>query len=142
MADISLTAAKIRPLNGAIVRRGTAGGTITPGMSVYLDGTNGWKAADADALASSQARGIVVSDGYGSVSFASGQVVDIVVFGPVEGFASMTPGGAVFVSTTAGGLDQTASTTPGDYPFAIGWAEQASVLFVAPQVTVPTAVAS
>ena len=138
MASVTLTVASIKPLNGAIVRRGTAGATLTPGMFVYLDGTNGWKAADADALASAQGRGVVVSDGVGSVSFASGVVVDIVTYGPVAGFASMTPGGAVFNSVTAGDLDQSAPALSGDYPFAAGWAESASVLFVNPQITVPT----
>lgn len=138
MASISLTVASIKPLNGAITRRGTAGATLTPGMFVYLDGANGWKAADADALASAQGRGVVVSDDSGSVSFASGVKVDIVVFGPVAGFANMTAGGAVFNSVTAGDLDQSAPALTGDYPFAAGWAESASVLFVNPQIHVPT----
>jgi hypothetical protein len=143
MGAITITsAAKVRPLNGAITRRGTAGATLTPGQAVYLDGANGWKLADADAQASAQARGVVVSDGYGSVSFASGQVVDIVVLGPVEGYASMTPGGPVYVSPTAGALDQTLSSTAADYNFIIGWAEQATVLFVLPENAVPTAVPS
>lgn len=138
MASITLTAASIKPLNGAIMRRGTAGATLTPGAAVYLDGTNGWKLADADAVASAQARGIVVSDGFGSTSFASGSAVDIVVHGPVAGYASMTIGGAVFNSVTAGDVDQTAPALSGDYPFAIGWAESASVIFVQPQSHVPT----
>lgn len=138
MADVTVTPAKVRPLNGAVVRRGSAGATLTPGQAVYLDGANGWKLADADALASAQARGVVVSDGNGGVSFASGQTVDIVTHGPVEGFSSLTPGGAAFVSTTAGALDQTAPAASGDYPFSIGYAEQATVLYVAPQSHVPT----
>jgi len=138
MADVAVTAANVRPLHGAVVRRGTAGATLTPGQAVYLDGANGWKLADADALASAQARGIVIADGVGSVSFASGARVDIVIYGPVVGYASMTPGGAAFVSTTAGAIDQTAPAATGDYPFAIGWAEAADVLFVQPQTIVPT----
>lgn len=138
MADVTVTAANVRKLEGAVSRRGVAGATLTPGQFVYLDGTNGWKLGDADALASAQARGIVVSDGNGSVSFASGQTVDIVVHGPVAGFSSMTPGGAGFVSTTAGAMDQTAPATTGDYPFAVGYAESASIFFVAPQSHVPT----
>ena len=140
MADITLTAASIRPLNGAIVRRGLAGATLTPGQVVYLDGANGWKPADADAVASAQARGVVVSDGSGAVSFASGTNVDIVVLGPVTGFASMTAGAAVYVSTTAGAMDQTKPATAGDYVFEVGWAEAAATLFVNPQVKVPTVI--
>lgn len=137
MASISLTAANIKPLTGAISRRGTAGATLTPGAFVYLDGANGWKLADADAVASAQGRGVVVADDSGSTSFASGAVVDIVVFGPVAGYTGMTVGGAVFNSVTAGDLDQTAPALAGDFPFAAGWAESATVLFVQPQISVP-----
>lgn len=140
MADISVTAAVVRPLNGAVVRRGTAGGSGNLGAAVYLDGTNGWKLADADAEASSQGRGVVVgvNGNTALTAFVSGDEIDIVRQGPVAGFASMTPGGAVFVSTTAGAMDQTAPATAGDFPFAIGYAESASVLYVQPQITVPT----
>jgi len=138
MADITKTAASVRPLNGAVIRRGTLkSADIAPGHAVYLDGTNGWELADADAVASAQAKGIVVGLPDGAVASAAGDVADIVVSGPVEGFASMTPGGAVFVSTTAGAMDQTAPATSGDFPYAIGWAESATVLFVNPQATVP-----
>lgn len=139
MASVTLTVANIRPLDGAVVRRGTAGATLTPGAAVYLDGANGWKLGDGDAVASAQCRGIVVSDGFGSVSFASGAAVDIVRSGPIAGFTSMTPGGAVFVSNTPGEIDQTASVTTGDFVFAIGYADSATVLFVQPQISVPVA---
>ena len=139
MADISSTAASVRPLTGAVIRRGTLeSASVVPGQAVYLHGTSGWELADADAEASAQAKGIVVALPDGAVASAAGDVADICVFGPVEGYASMTPGGAVFVSTTAGAMDQTAPATAGDYPYAIGWAESATVLFVNPQATVPT----
>lgn len=144
MGSISVTAASVKLMNEneVIKIRGTVGATITPGQPVYLDGTNGWKPADADAAASGMARGIALSDAYGSVSFAVGQKIDIVIFGRVGGFASMTPGGNVYVSLDAGRLDQTAPPNSGDFIFAVGWAESASVLFVQPQITVPTANAS
>jgi len=140
MGAIAVTAASVKLLNehNAVTVRGTVGATITPGQDVYLDGTNGWKPADADALASSQGRGVALSDIFGSVSFAVGQAIDIVVFGRVGGFASMTPGGAVFGSVSAGAMDQTPATLNDDFNFAMGWAESASVLFVQPQITVPT----
>lgn len=137
MADVSKTAADIRPLNGAVVRRGLLGEAAVPGDLVYLDGNNGWKLADADALASAQARGMVVSDGNGSTSFAIGATVDIVMEGAVEGFSGMTPGGNGYVSTTAGAFDQTAPASAGDYPFAAGFAESATVFYVRPQSTLP-----
>lgn len=144
MANITVTAASVKLLNEneVIKIRGTVGATVTPGQPVYLDGSNGWKPADADAAASGMARGIALSDNFGSTSFASGTVIDIVIFGRVGGYASMTPGGNVFVSLDAGRLDQTAPPNSGDFIFAVGWAESASVIFVQPQITVPTANAS
>lgn len=139
MADIVATIANVLLPNERqnIIIRGVAGGTILPGEPVYLDGTNGWKKGDADAAASGQIRGIAISSG-GALTYASGESLDIVVYGPVSGFASMTPGAAVFVSTTAGSMDQTAPAAGGDFPFAVGWAMTAGVIFVDPQVTVPT----
>ena len=144
MSDISVTAASVKlPNDNEVIKiRGIAGATLTPGQPVYLDGTNGWKPADADAAASGMARGLVLGDGYGGTSFASGAVVDIVCYGRVTGYASMTPGGNVYVSLNAGALTQTAPPDSGDFIFAIGWAESASTIFVQPQITVPTANAS
>lgn len=139
MADVTVTAANVRPLNGALIQRGEAGGSGSVGDVVYLNGANGWAQADADAEASAQARGVVVAVGAeGETSFADGDKIDIVTEGPVEGFASMTPGGVAYVSTTAGAIDQTAPAASGDYPFVIGWARSASVLYVHPQAVVPT----
>ena len=142
MADIAYTAANVHlPNENEVVKiRGTAGAAgLVPGMPLYLDGTNGWKAADADVAASGQARGILVSIVNGSVSSVVGDRLDIVTEGRIGGYASMTPGAAVFVSTTVGRLDQTASVTEDDYVFAIGWAEAADVIYVHPQITVPSA---
>ena len=144
MADITKTPASVKlPNENEVIKiRGLAGATLVPGQPVYLDGSNGWKPADADAAASGMARGIVLGDGHGSVSIPSGVMVDIVTQGRIAGFASMTPGLNVYVSLTAGSLDQTAPPNSGDFIFAIGWAESASVIYVDPQITVPTANAS
>lgn len=144
MADITRTAANVRLVNEhqAIVIRGVAGATITPGQPVYLDGNNGWKPADADVAASAMVRGIALGDNYGSVSFASGTTIDIVVFGRVTGYSSMTPGSNVYCSLNAGEITHTAPPNSGDFIFAAGWAESATTIFVAPQITVPTANAS
>jgi len=58
MGAISVTAASVKLMNEneVIKIRGTVGATVTPGQPVYLDGTNGWKPADADAAASGMAR--------------------------------------------------------------------------------------
>lgn len=139
MADISITGGQVRPLNGAIIRRFDAGATVSVGQAVYVDTSGDVRPADADAEASAQARGVVVGVGVaGATSAATGQTVDVVTHGPVAlGASGLTDGAAVYVSTTAGAMDQTAPASAGDYPFVIGWAEADGVLYVQPQVTVP-----
>lgn len=142
MAAITVTAASVRPADGYPLhtRRYNAGGTVTPGQAVYIAADGDVEAADGDAAASAEAIGIALSDGFGSTSFAAGNRIDVVTHGPVGGFSGMTPGLPVYVSPTAGALDQTASATTGDFNFIIGYAESATVLFVQPSLVVPIAV--
>ena len=132
MSDVSVTAASVRPLPGAIVRRYDAGDTVTPGQAVYLASDGDVEAADADAEASARAIGIAVAGPDGKVSFAAGDRLDVVVHGPVTGFSSLTPGGLMYTSTTAGSLADAAATAADDYIWVIGYAESASEVFVAP----------
>ena len=140
MADIAITAASVRPLNGAIVRRFNAGAAVSVGQAVYVDGSGNVQAADADVLASSQGRGIVVGVGVAGQTAASvGQPVDVVTHGPVAmGASGLTDGAVVYVSVTAGAMDQTKPALTGDYPFIIGWAESDGAIYVQPQIIVPT----
>lgn len=142
MADIVTVAAKVRPLTGAVVRRYAASASLTVGQAVYVHTDGTIKAADADAVASAQARGILVAVGIdGATSAASGDLCDVVVFGPVAvGVTGLTEGAVVYVSTTAGAMDQTASVTTGDFNYVVGWVEADDVIFVQPQMTVPAAV--
>ena len=139
MAAISITSGQVRPLNGAIIRRFAAGAAVSVGQAVYVDSSGDVQPADADAAAASQARGVVVAVGVaGATSAATGEQVDVATHGPVAlGTSGLTDGSAVYVSTTAGAMDQTAPAASGDFPFVIGWAEADSVLYVQPQVTVP-----
>jgi hypothetical protein len=141
MAAISITGGLVRPLNGAIIRRFAAGGTVSVGQAVYVDSSGDVQAADADDVAQAQARGVVVGVGVaGATSASTGQQVDVVTHGPVAlGASGLTDGAAVYVSPTAGAMDQTIPATAGDFPFVIGWAESDGVLYVQPQVTVPVA---
>lgn len=140
MADITVTAANVRPLEGAVMRRGTAGGSGSVGDLVYQASDGDWEQADADFLANSQARGVVVgvNGQAGATAFTAGDRLDIVRWGPVAWGASMTIPGRVYVSTTAGKGDQTAPASAGDYPFVVGYAEAANILFVEPQSGIPT----
>ena len=140
MADVTLTAANIRPLNGAILRRYDTGGTVTSGSAVYVAADGDVEHADGDDVDQSQARGIAISDASGSTSFAAGTRIDVVTYGPVTGYTDLTPGAAVYVSVTAGKMDQTASATAGDFNYIIGYAESATTIFVCPQMAIPAAV--
>jgi hypothetical protein len=132
MADITVTAKQVSPLPGAIVRNLVAAGTGSVGDAVYIDG-NG-KAAQADGDAGSgaeKARGIVVSAGTeGAVTFAAGDMLSVVFFGPVSGFASMTPNALHYISDTAGAVADAAGTNS----HIIGFALSDTVLFVQPQL--------
>jgi hypothetical protein len=139
MGAITYTAANVKlPNETEVIKiRGVMGAaSIVPGMAVYLDGTSGWKAADADVAASGQARGILATLPNGGVLSSVGDRGDIVTEGRITGYEGMTPGAAVFASVTAGRLDQTPAGND-DYTFAIGWAESATTIYVHPQITVP-----
>lgn len=142
MADLSPTASKVRPLHGCSIRRfAAASANVAVGKAVYVKSDGKIELADADAVGSAQARGVVVAVGVnGATTAAAGDQCDVVTRGPVElGLTGLTDGSAVYVSTTAGAMDQTAPAGVGQYKFVVGWAESDTVLFVNPQVTVPAA---
>ena len=115
------TAANIKPLDGAIVRRHICGTTVAVGEIVSLQ-SDGY-VDPSDATASDEAIGIALQAGVIT------NTIDVVCIGPVNCLTGATPGKTVFNSTTAGEPTETDSgnTT------AIGWAESATVLFVYPE---------
>jgi len=131
MSSVTVTAADVRPLPGAIVRRYEAGATMTPGDLVYVASDAQVELADIDGAASAQAIGIVVAGPQGKVSFVVTEQVDVVVFGPVTGFSSLTPGALHYGSVTAGDIETAAPAgSSGDYLWIVGYAESATTLFV------------
>lgn len=130
MADVTVVANDVRPPGNVNsdtrVIKGRLGATVTAGQSIYLDGTNGWKPADADAQASANAKGMALKGG------ANGETVPIVTLGPIEGFSGLTPGTDYYVSTTEGGICPYADLGAGNYPCRIGWARTATQLVVEP----------
>jgi len=123
MTVIARTKADVRPLAGAIIRRGEAGGTIEAGEAVYLNSTNGWKIADGSAAASLAGLvGVMVAP----QDAADGDIIDICLSGPVTGYAAMDPGALHYVSDTDGEID----TAAGTKTKIIGYAESATVLWV------------
>lgn len=112
------TAANIKPLEGAVIRRGTAGDTIAAGEIVELQSDGYWDAAAASA--------VVMNGGIALQAASAGEKIDVVVFGPVKCLTGATPGAIVYVSDTAGEPAETAGTKSA----VIGYNESATVLFV------------
>lgn len=112
------TAENIKPLDGAIVRRGTLGATTVAGEIVEMQTDGYWDPAVAT--------GVVMNGAIAVQGGAAADVVDLVVFGPVKCLTGATPGAIVYVSDTAGEPADTAGTKSA----VIGYAESATVLFV------------
>jgi len=139
MADITVTAGDVRPLPGFFSRRFDAGGTIYVGQSVYIAADGDVEQSDSDAGSlQAQSIGIMVAnvDNYGGTVAVPGDHVDVVMFGPVVGYSSMTPGALVFASTSAGGLVQ-GTPDSGSHVVPVGIAIDASTLFVNPMRPTP-----
>ena len=112
----------IKPLPGAVIRRGTLGTTVTKGDPVTLQDDGFWDPTDTDAVQFTV--GIAVQGG------SVGGVVDIVTLGPIQCISAATPGALAYGSDTAGALDDAAGTKG----LVIGFVESATVLFVLPQI--------
>jgi len=135
MGNITMVAANVRPLEGAIVVKALAGEELTVGQVVYVSATSGAKAtvskADASAVATSHcALGIVVAGpvtSFGSTTVASGATCDVCVYGPCEGFSSLSAG-VIWVSDDAGLM----GTTVGTKSVVVGFGLTATSAFINP----------
>ncbi len=115
-------AANIKPLEGAIVRRFTAGAAIAAGELVSMS-SDGYIDPSDSTSAKNPVLGVALN-----ACGAAGPRIDVVVFGPVICLTGATPGGLQYNSTTAG---EPLETTAGNQTVA-GIAESATILFVRP----------
>ena len=123
MAAISkASAANVKPLEGAIVRRVQLGATVTAPSPITLQSDGKWDGTDTSAAQLTVA--IAIQSG------VDGDYVDAVMYGPVVALSSATIGSLVYGSDTAGAFD----TAVGTKDLKIGYAETAAVLFVDPQI--------
>ena len=113
----------IKPLRGAITRKITLGGTVTKGSPVTLQSDGKWDDTDTTTTAPLTVA-IAVQGGVDT------DVVDGVVYGPVQCISGATPGTLAYGANTAGTLD----TAVGAKDFVVGYIESATVLFVRPQI--------
>jgi hypothetical protein len=114
----------VKPLEGAVVRRFTAGSAIEAGMAVAMASDGAIDPANSTAVTLAMALGIAL----GPNDYAAGDRVDVVTFGPVVCLTGATPGDVVYTTNGAGEPSHTAGTT-GEI---IGMPESATVLFVNP----------
>jgi hypothetical protein len=116
------SAANVKPLEGAVLRRGQLGATVTAPSPIALQSDGKW-----DGLDTSTAQ---LTVGVALQSGGDGDWIDIVMFGPMLALSGATIGSLVYGSDTAGAFD----TAAGTKSTIIGYAESASILFVKSEI--------
>lgn len=111
-------AEKVKPLRGAIIRRGTLGATVSAGEIVSLQTDGFWDPAIAT--------GVVKNGGIAVQGGIVGDAIDIVTHGPIECTTGGAIGAWVYVSDTAGEPSETAGTKSA----VIGFNETATAIYV------------
>lgn len=124
MADLTVTASKVRPLDGSITRRKVLGGSASVGDIVTLQ-TDGTIIKTTGAIAF----GIITSVDNKTSAGVSGDAVAVTVLGPVAGFSSLSPGRLGYVSATDGKIADAGSAV-------FGYAEDDQTFFVLPSASV------
>jgi hypothetical protein len=118
------TAANVRPLEGAIVRRYTAGSTVVAGEFVSMASDGQVDPAITTSATLAKVIGVAIQ------SVGANERVDVVVLGPVVCMTGATVGATIFATDTAGEPGESAGTTAS----VAGFAESATVLFVRPEI--------
>lgn len=120
----------IKPLGFAKVRRYLAGAAITPGAPVYISAANTVQEADASAVNTNYCVGVALPPRNQGTAYATGDMVDVVTYGPCQFVTGATAGSIVYVKDDVGEVDHTAGTKT----TIVGVAESATVVFVNPQI--------
>jgi hypothetical protein len=118
--------ANIKPLDGAVVRRFTAGAAIEPGELVSMQSDGKIDPAIGTSVAAAQCLGVALPPRNQGTAYADGDIVDVAVFGACKCLTGSTPGALAYVSDTAGEPSETAGTKAS----IVGIVESATVLFV------------
>ena len=118
---------QVRPLTvpsdpRTVIRKGTAGAACEAGEIVCMQSDGYWDPADASAVQLFVGVALQSAD-------AAGDPIDVQLYGPCEVLIDATPGTAIYISDTAGEYSETAGTKS----HIIGYAETATILFIAPQ---------
>jgi len=130
MANLAVTPANVRPLDGAVTRAFNLGGTAVPGDPVYIASDGDVERTDGNVSSTVAAfRGILVAIQGGKSTGAAGDRATVCMFGPVAGFTGLTPGAPGYISNDVGKLEDAA----GAFTRFAGYAESATVFFVLPE---------
>jgi hypothetical protein len=116
------TAANIKPLEGALVDRFTAGSAIAAGELVVMS-SDGYIDPSDSTAAKSIVLGVAVQ-----AAAAAAERIDVVTHGRIKCLTGATPGAVVYNSTTAG---EPSESVAGNQT-AAGIAVSATILFVRP----------
>lgn len=132
MGAFSLSSRRdVKPLPGALCMRFDCGGTVLAGQAVYLDTSGDVNPAEAVTSTHQVVVGIAVADNDGGTSFATGDRIDVCVFGPLAGFSSLGEGTLAYCGTLAGQIE-TANPGSGNYKYVVGVAFSSTIVFVNP----------
>lgn len=130
--EVTVTAADVRPLGEALIRRAIAAHALAFGDPVYISSYSGnlpvVSKTSGNAVATANPFGVVVSGGLANTTIAANEAVDVVVLGAVTGFSGMTSGSTIWVSDTTGRLSSVVGTKSG----VVGVAESPATVFVRP----------
>ena len=126
MTDISITVANVLKGSGATLQRGTAGATITAGMAVYADASDGGKYKPADCTTSAATAAVV---GFALHGALDEQPLAIQTAGPITIGGTLTAG-TQYVLSVAGAIAPDADLATSDRIVYVGYATSASVLFI------------
>lgn len=137
MANLAVTPANVRPLDGAVTRAFNLGGTVAVGDPVYVANDGDVERTDGNVSNTVAAfRGILVAIAGGKSSGVNGDRGTVCVFGPVAGFTGLTPGAPGYVSNDVGKLEDAV----GAFQRFAGYAESTTVFFVQPVMSTAASV--
>ncbi len=120
MADISPTPADVLAYDGATTNSGTAGETITAGMSLYLASDGLLYKALADTAVHAACKGIALNGG------AVDQPIKYLTAGGIDPGVAVVKGILYGVTDTAGGISGVDDRGSGDFKTILGFATTTS----------------
>jgi len=133
MAALSLSSrADVKPLPGAICRRFPCASAVLSGQAVYINSSGSVAPADAVTFSHVISPGVAVADNTGGTAFATGDKIDVCVFGPLAGFSGAAEGSFAYPSESTVGVMNDAIASSGNYDYIVGQMHSATILFINP----------